>query len=520
MRPRFLAALARVAGAILVTTSIALGVVSLLLVRRDWTSLRDGAMSPRDLLFSAAPIALAALLLAGLRLRSVRRIQLVLMGLSLGVSLYAAELFLYAVGSGAPTHLLPIDSTMSHEVRDKARTFAKRFGVDYDTRTRLEFITDLRSRGAQAVLTAAPDWFFASDDAGGMKSTLSVDGVELQPLGGVARMLTVHCNESGPWVTFQSDEHGFRNPPGLWQSGPLDIAAVGDSYTEGECVPPGKEFVALIREQYPRTLNLGMRGSGPLLELGQIKEYLPALTPKIVLWFYYEGNDLIDLNIEKRSKLLRRYLENGFTQNLLGRQADIDRALTEKATAAEAAELARLLTESQKTNFPDPILTLKLTTLRTRLSLLRRDVVEPPDYDLYRDVLSHADATVRSWGGTLCLVYLPSWFGLATRPHPTEVTLPFEADIAWRPRVLAIANELRLPLIDLSPAFRAERDPLAFFPFRRFGHYNENGNGFVATVLQEALRALLPAQARDDVRGQARDDFGGQARDPGPPRDD
>jgi hypothetical protein len=255
-----------------------------------------------------------------------------------------------------------------------------------------------------------------------------------------------------------------------------------------------------------------MRGSGPLLELGQIKEYLPALTPKIVLWFYYEGNDLIDLNIEKRSKLLRRYLENGFTQNLVGRQADIDRVLTEKATAAEAAELARLLTESQKTNFPDPILTLKLTTLRARLSLLRRDVVEPPDYDLYRDVLSHADATVRSSGGTLCLVYLPSWFGLATRPHPTEVTLPFEADIAWRPRVLAIANELRLPLIDLSPAFRAERDPLAFFPFRRFGHYNENGNAFVATVLQKALRALLPGQARDDVGGQARH-FPGQPRD-------
>jgi hypothetical protein len=41
------------------------------------------------------------------------------------------------------------------------------------------------------------------------------------------------------------------------------------------------------------------------------------------------------------------------------------------------------------------------------------------------------------------------------------------------------------------PAFRAERDPLAFFPFRRFGHYNENGYGFVAKVLQKALRALV-----------------------------
>ena len=41
---------------------------------------------------------------------------------------------------------------MSNEVRKEARAFAKRFGVDYDTRTRLEFITDLRSRGAHVVL--------------------------------------------------------------------------------------------------------------------------------------------------------------------------------------------------------------------------------------------------------------------------------------------------------------------------------------------------------------------------------
>jgi hypothetical protein len=188
------------------------------------------------------------------------------------------------------------------------------------------------------VLTAAPDWFFASDGAGGAKSTLSVGGVELP--------------------------------------------AVGDSYTHGGCVPPGTEFVGLIREQYARTLNLGMRGSGPLLELAQIKEYLLALKPTIVLWFYYEGNDLSNLNIEKRSALLRRYLEDRFT----------------------------------------------------------------------------------------------------------------------------------LPLLDLYPAFRAERDPLAFFPFRRFGHYNENGNRFVATVLQKALRALLPGQARADFRGRARD-FPGQPRD-------
>ncbi len=355
---------------------------------------------------SAAPAVLAALLLSGLRLRPVHRIQLVLVCSSLAVSLYATELFLYLTDSGAATHLLPLNPTMSNDTRNKVRVFAKGFGVDFDTRTRLEFITDLRSRGAQAVLMNAPAWFLVSDGAGEVKSSLSVGGVELQPLAGVARMLTVHCNESGSWVTYQSDEHGFRNPLGLWQPGTLDIAAVGDSFTNGDCVPPGKEFVALIREQYPRTLNLGIRANGPLLELAQIKEYLQALKPKIVLWFYYEGNDLLNLNLEKHSALLRRYLEIGFTQNLMGRQAEIDRVITETTTAEEAAEIARLSTQDQETDFPDPILRMKLMALRTRLSLLRGDfVVESPDYRLFREVLSQADTTVRSWGGTLTFVY-------------------------------------------------------------------------------------------------------------------
>ena len=499
MQPRFLAEAARFANAFLVIASITLALLSVLLVHRNWISFDHAASSPHEVLFWVTPAALAVLLLAGLKLRPIHRVQFVLACSSLAFSLYAAEIFLFFVRPGTATHLLPIDATMSNEAKEEARAFAKRFGVDYDTRTRLEFIADLRSRGSHVVLIAAPDWFFVSDGAGGMKSALSIGGVEVQPLSGISRMLTVHCNESGPWVTFQSDEHGFRNPEGLW-SGTVDIAAVGDSFTEGECVSPGKEFVALIREQHPRTLNLGMRGSGPLFALAQIKEYLPALKPKIVLWFYYEGNDLSNLKVEQQSRLLRRYLEDGFTQNLLDRQADIDRALTGYATAAETAELARLSTRSQETDyFADAILTVKLTSLRTRLSLLRDDVVnDSPDYDLLRDVLSHANTTVRSWGGTLCFVYLPSWSSLATPPHPTEVAIPLETDLQGRPRVLAIVNDLRLPLIDLYPAFRAARDPLDLFPFRRWGHYNEEGHHFVATVLKDALGASFPEKTRGE----------------------
>src|SRR5262249_23013464 len=126
-----------------------------------------------------------------------------------------------------------------------------------------------------------------------------------------------------------SDEHGFNNPKGLWDKGPMDIVTLGDSYTQGFCVQPEKHFVTAIRKRYPKTLNLGIEGNGPLLMLAAIKEYAQALRPKLVLWFYYEGNDLTDLQLEKDSQLLRSYLTPGFRQGLLQRQAEIDQALSD-----------------------------------------------------------------------------------------------------------------------------------------------------------------------------------------------
>ena len=69
---------------------------------------------------------------------------------------------------------------------------------------------------------------------------------KLLPLGGISRTETVLCNRYTPhYVTYHSDEHGFRNPPGVW-----DVRArrslrwgVADA---GYYVPDGKGFVDLL----------------------------------------------------------------------------------------------------------------------------------------------------------------------------------------------------------------------------------------------------------------------------------
>ena len=55
-----------------------------------------------------------------------------------------------------------------------------------------------------------------------------------------------------------------------------------------------------------------------MLELATIAEYLPDLKPRIVLWFYFEGNDLHELEeTEKESPLLmEEFHGKGMRQNL------------------------------------------------------------------------------------------------------------------------------------------------------------------------------------------------------------
>jgi hypothetical protein len=54
-----------------------------------------------------------------------------------------------------------------------------------------------------------------------------------------------------------------------------------------------------------------------------------------------------------------------------------------------------------------------------------------------------------------------------------------------RDAILALVKGLNIPIIDIHQAFRAHADSLRLFPFRRPGHYNEEGHLLVAeTVLR------------------------------------
>jgi hypothetical protein len=97
------------------------------------------------------------------------------------------------------------------------------------------------------------------------------------------------------------------------------------------------------------------------------------------------------------------------------------------------------------------------------------------DLILFRRVISQANALVTQSEGQLYFVYLPAWERYGYVPNARKD----------RDRVLSTIRSLGIPIIDAHLAFESQRDPLALFPFRRFGHYSEEGHRVVAdTVLR------------------------------------
>lgn len=424
-------------------------VVRLLVSPPDASGLSSGALAIYSL-YSAFSLVASTLLLASLRLRPTLRVNLAL-----------------ALAFGAAA-LVGADVLLSPWVRSP--------------RLRLELIQDLKRRGIRAVPPVSAYLFVRQSTLNPeLPESIEVDGAALLPLGGLSRRTTVDCDEGGGWLVYESDEHGFQNPPGLWNAGG-DIVAVGDSFTKGECVAPDENAVARIRSQYSATLNLGQPGNGPLTMLATLREYLPHLRPKIVLWCYFSGNDLGDLRYESQHAILSRYLDRRFRQDLFGKQTAIDRALEASLDRALASAWRRRIGLG---HIATDALLLRNLRSRAATALLMiepqlRDLgVDEEGYALFERVLREAQSEAAERGSKLYFVYLPAWAELHGESRSRDIAA------TRRQRVVAVVRGLEIPLIDVFSEFAsAGRRELFVCPAC---HYSAEGYDRVARGILAAL---------------------------------
>ena len=361
-------------------------------------------------------------------------------------------------------YFLPVIEERAAQARQPPDTLLK------DKRDKRTVLADLKEQGIDAYPALYPRNFFSRG--------LNVGEDNLIPLAGVRSTHTVLCvrdSEDGNYVTYDSDEYGFRNPSGTHELDSINIVVLGDSFAQGVCVPCGHDIASSIRETYSGVLNLGYGGNGPLAYLATFREYGEQHKSKTVIWIHYEGNDMFNLLDEQITDLIK-YLDPSHKLGHAAKQAMIDQALRDFVSGA--------INKTEKEaplhgDIPDPpkskvVTTLKLQNLRQRLGLVSG---KPRSMDLFSKTLETARDAVRSWNGRFIVVYLPE--------HKRFQSM-FYSDTA-RKHVLKALNLLDIETLDITSSFEEHTDPLSLFPYKASVHYTKKGYELVAMKILDYL---------------------------------
>lgn len=427
------------------------------------------------------PLALAAFCAIGIAVRAWRAMVASIV-IAAGFGVAFAEVFLA---------MFPAPSTLESRALLMAEGSQRR-ATQADQRSLRDVVRALRQSGTDAYPTFSPTQFILNVDRD-WRPPLEIDGKAVLPLTNVARTRSVYCNESGRWLVFDSDRHGFNNPDSVWDQPTTRIAIVGDSFAQGACVQPDEAPAALLRAREPTVLTVGVGGTGPLLQLAILKEYLVERAPDVVFWFFYEGNDLhVNLSLERLSTYLKAYLEPGHRHRLVDSAARIDAFLRSTIDSNfDRVEAERLARAPQGFSLRR---SAALLTLRERLGLLecpRRD----QDFSLLRAIAAEGRRAVEAWGGRLVMVYLPidprgacDLFGVEARTGN------------WLyDGVLGAFEAAGTPVVDLRARYVAQGSPAAYHYYPG-SHFSAEGYRFVVDHLQRWIAENPPAANRAAVQ--------------------
>jgi hypothetical protein len=309
----------------------------------------------------------------------------------------------------------------------------------------------------------------------------------LLPLSGQSGSVLLACNEGDQrdFPIWHTDRYGFNNDDTVYAYADR-MMIVGDSFAQGSCVQQSENVAALLRRAGYPTSTVGIGGYGPIFALATLKEYGEQFKPKIVLWFYFDGNDISDLrDKELRSAFLLQYLKDDFSQNLIARQNEVDAFWKSRAWMAPLREFqaSRGLQQAWEGKL-DENLPLVRKLLGADLFSLKTD---EDDITIFGQVLEIAKRRVAGWGGRIVFVMIPNWDDYNGHIPP------------WRLRVLDTVRQIGLPIVDVDSAVRAGGDPLQYFPVQgQWGHFNPRGYALMAQQIideLEAIRAKQGAQA-------------------------
>lgn len=281
-------------------------------------------------------------------------------------------------------------------------------------------------------------------------------------------------------VDVRYDQYGFRNPTDLEKA---TVALIGDSFVESPMTAQDR----LLSSELQRLLrapvaNFGQAGYGPPQELVVLRRYALPLQPRVVLWLFFEGNDLEDFNRylrirndwDQHEKTLESFASRSFTRSmLLGLASRMPRP---------RSQLWRKRGCAYRRGRPDAGLPLYFAfgdSPHLAADTAFRDGSALPRV---AEVISEAARITTAAGARFVFVYVPIKF----RVYQAFAECGADSDIAhWRLADMPghferWCSNHGIPFLDLTPALRhaASEGELVFYPDD--DHWNEQGQKIAA----------------------------------------
>jgi hypothetical protein len=286
-------------------------------------------------------------------------------------------------------------------------------------------------------------------------------------------------------VDARYDRHGFRNDRAL-DAAP--VALIGDSFLEAGLVP----YAEILSTRLSQLLgvdvaNLGLGGYGPQQELGVLRRYALPLQPRIAVWFFFEGNDLLDVRrYQEYARNADEYLADlyGFANRSFTTQAL--QALINATSGSPAGDSSEAHRRSCRLRGGD---SGAAETIYFCYGAAPLSDTELASLAIAETQMLEAQRLTAASGATFMLVYVPTKFrvyqGLCDFPAGGYAETWKLNDLPDRLAQWSAAHDV--PFLDLTAALRehAARGELVYFADD--GHWNAHGHAVAASAVAQAI---------------------------------
>ena len=352
-------------------------------------------------------------------------------------------------------------------------------GIDYDFRAEIEFYIDKKKEIKNLSIITPPQNFIKKDNQ------------TIFPLSGISNKKTILCNENGYFAIYDSDRYGFNNPDSEWDKEEIEYLLTGDSFAHGYCVNTPNSIAGNLRKfsNGKGTITLGQIGNGSLIEYASLREYLPIVKTKRVLWLYFEADDVLGnyfqgLKQELKNKTLLKYLnDQSFTQNLYLRQDEIDLIVKQELDKQEKSHENGQTYENFKYSLSKFIKLFNLrrfinSTIKIFLgkTLNTAQTINPE----FKKIIKQAKNFSNQNNAEFYFIYLPE-NARFKRSNNTENFNDYK-------KVIDYVSSLNILVIDANKEiFQKHKDPLSLYPWRSDVHYTVEGYKLVSELIKKKI---------------------------------